>query len=193
MEQTLKNLCKAFIGESQARNRYTFYSKIAKKEGYEQIAEIFLITADNEREHAKKLFDHIQELKKDAENPDEIQVESSVPTTFGTTIENLKAAINGENHEYTSMYPEFADTAKEENLLQISNRLRAIAIAEQHHEERFKKLLKQIKDATIFKKDKEIQWVCRECGYIHVGKEPPKNCPSCDHEKAFYQVKCEEY
>ena len=193
MEQTLKNLCKAFIGESQARNRYTFYSKIAKKEGYEQIAEIFLITADNEREHAKKLFDHIQELKKDAENPDEIQVESSVPTTFGTTIENLKAAINGENHEYTSMYPEFADTAKEENLLQISNRLRAIAIAEQHHEERFKKLLKQIKDATIFKKDKEIQWVCRECGYIHVGKEPQKNCPSCDHEKAFYQVKCEEY
>ena len=194
MENTIKNLAKAFIGESQARNRYTFYAKIAKKEGFEQIAEIFLITAENEKEHAKRLFEHINELKKKSgENLDEINVEAVAPTTLGTTAENLKAAIAGENYEYTQMYPEFADMAEKENLPEITKRLRAIAIAEKHHEERYKKLLKEVEAGTVFKKEKEIEWVCLECGYVHFGTEPPEECPSCDHGKSFYQVKCEEY
>ncbi|MBT4165864.1 rubrerythrin family protein [archaeon] len=190
MNQTLINLTKAFIGESQARNRYTFYAKIAKKEGYEQIAAIFSHTADQEKAHAKRLFEHIQELKQDNE---EIKIETSAPTIYETTIENLKAAINGENYEHTQMYPEFAETADKENLSKIAARFRAIAKAEQHHEERYKKLLTQLENNTIFKKSEKTQWFCRECGYIHEGEEPPEKCPSCDHPKAYYQVKCEEY
>jgi len=194
MEKTIENLTKAFIGESQARNRYTFYSKIAKKEGFEQIAEIFLITAENEKEHASWLFKLINELKKkSSEKLDKITVEAVAPTILGTTAENLKAAIDGENYEHTKMYPEFADVAEKENLPDIAKRLRAIAKAEEHHEERFKKLLKEVEARTVFKKEKEVWWVCRECGYIHFGKEPPEKCPSCNHEKSFYQIKCEEY
>lgn len=193
MEKTIENLTKAFIGESQARNRYTFYSKIARKEGFEQVAEVFLITADNEKEHAKRLFEHINELKKGDEKLDEIKVEAAAPTIYGSTAENLKAAINGENYEYTQMYPEFAEAAEKEDLPAIARRLKAIAIAEQHHEERFKKLLQEVEQGTVFKKDKEVWWFCRECGYVHFGKEPPSKCPSCDHDKGFYQIKCEEY
>jgi len=193
MEQTLKNLTKAFIGESQARNRYTFYSKIAQKEGYEQIAEIFLITADNEKEHAKRLFEHIQELKRVLENNKEINVDATAPTIYGTTRENLQAAIDGEHYEYSEMYPEFAKIAEEEDLSKIAERLRAIAIAERHHEERYKKLLEQVKNQTVFKKESEVEWVCRECGHVHKGKEAPTKCPSCDHEQSFYQIKCEKY
>lgn len=194
MKKTLENLTKAFIGESQARNRYTFYAKIAKKEGFEQIAEIFLITAENEKEHAKRLFEHIQELKKKSkEKLNEIKVEAVSPTVYGKTAENLKAAIVGEHYEYTEMYPEFAKIADKERLPQIVKRLRAIAIAERHHEERFKKLLKEVKGRTVFKKKKEVWWVCRECGYVYLGKQPPKICPSCDHEQSFYQVMCERY
>jgi len=193
MNNTIQNLTKAFIGESQARNRYTFYSKIAKKEGYEQIAEIFLITADNEREHASQFFKLINELKKKNKELNEIKVEASAPTILSDTQENLKAAIAGENYEYTIMYPEFADVAEKEGFKDIAKRLKAISIAEQHHEERYKKLLIQLESKTIFKKPQEIWWVCRECGYMHFGKEPPKICPSCGHERGFYQVKCEEY
>ena len=194
MENTIKNLTKAFIGESQARNRYSFYSKVAKKEGFEQIAGIFLITAENEKEHAKRLFEHISELKKKSnEKLDEIIVESIAPTIFSDTINNLKSAIAGENYEYTSMYPEFADMAEKEGLPEIAKRLRAIAIAEQHHEERFKKLLKEVEAKTVFKKEKEVWWVCRECGYVHFGAEAPEKCPSCDHPKSYYEIKCEEY
>lgn len=194
MKETIKNLAKAFIGESQARNRYTFYAKTAKKEGYEQIADNFLITAENEKEHAKWLMRFINELKeKTDENLDEIAVDSSVPTTLETTIENLRASAGGENYEYTTMYPQFADTAEKEGLPEIAARLRAIAKAEEHHEERFKKFLKNLEDDTIFKKDKKIWWFCRECGYPHFGEEPPLKCPSCDHPRAFYQVKSEEY
>jgi len=193
MKETIQNLTKAFIGESQARNRYTYYAKIAKKEGYEQIAEIFLVTADQEKQHAKKLFEHIQELKKELGNYEEIKVEASAPTTYGTTEENLQAAINGEHYENTEMYPEFAETAKKENLPKIAARLISIAKAEEHHEERYKKLLKQVKERTFFKKSKEKWWVCRECGYAHFGKEPPAKCPACDHERSYYQIKCEEY
>lgn len=193
MKKTIKNLTKAFIGESQARNRYTFYAKIAKKEGFEQITAIFLETAEQEKTHAKRLFEHIQELKKKTkENLEEIMVEATVPTTYGKTKENLKAAINGENYEYTQMYPEFAKEAEKEGLTKIAKRLRAIAVAEKHHEERYKKVLKEVKKDTLFNKKKKVWWVCRECGYVHFGKQPPEKCPSCDHPKSYYQVKCEE-
>ncbi len=193
MAQTLLNLVQAFIGESQARNRYSFYAKIAKKEGYEQIAEIFLLTADNEKEHAKRLFEHIQELKGKDKALNEVNVEAAAPTVYGNTQENLEAAIKGEHYEYTQMYPEFAKVARKEGYDKIAKRLKAIAMAEMHHEERFKKLLKEIKAGTVFKKEKEVWWFCRECGYIHFGKTPPKVCPSCDHPQSFYQVKCEKY
>lgn len=194
MRETIKNLAKAFVGESQARNRYTFYAKTARREGFEQIAEVFLITAENEREHASILFKLINELiKKSGEKLEELKIEAAVPTTLGSTIENLKAAIAGENYEYTKMYPEFAEIAEREGLRDIAIRLRAIAVAEEHHEERFKKILKEVEGGTVFKKDREVWWVCRECGYVHFGREPPERCPSCDHERSFYQVKCEEY
>ncbi len=194
MQKTIKNLAKAFIGESQARNRYTFYAKIAKSEGYEQIAEVFLLTADQEKEHAKWLMRLINELKKQSsEDLEEIKVEASAPTILANTAENLKAAISGENYEYTSMYPEFAQEAEKEGFPEIASRLGAIAKAEEHHEERYKKLLKEVEAGTVFKKDKEVWWVCRECGYVHFGKEAPLKCPSCGHPQSYFQVKCEEY
>jgi len=194
MQETIKNLTKAFIGESQARNRYTFYAKVAQKEGFEQVAEIFLITAENEREHAKWLFRLINELKKKTNEPlDEIVVEASAPTTLGNTIENLKAAIAGENYEHTKMYPEFAETAEREGFPEIAERLRAIAVAEKHHEERYQKLLKELEGNTVFKKEKKVYWVCRKCGYIHEGEEPPEKCSSCSHPKNYFELKCEEY
>lgn len=194
MIKTIENLAKAFIGESQARNRYSFYAKIARQERYEQIAEIFLTTADNEKEHAKWLFNLIQELKsKSSEKSDEIKVEASTPTILGTTAENLKAAIAGENYENSKMYPEFAETAKKEGFSEIARRLKAISKAEEHHEERYRKLLKEVEAGTVFKKPEKVYWVCRECGYVHYGTEPPLKCPSCDHERSYYQIKCEEY
>ncbi|MGD9129931.1 MAG: rubrerythrin family protein [Candidatus Woesebacteria bacterium] len=194
MKKTLQNLTKAFIGESQARNRYSFYAKIAKKEGYEQIAEIFLITAEQEKTHAKRLFEHIQELKKKLGiKTDEITVEALAPIVYGKTAENLKAAIAGENYEYSEMYPEFAKVAKAEGLSKIALRLNSIAKAEVHHEERYKKLLKEVEAGTVFKKSKKTYWICRECGYMHFAKQAPSKCPSCDHPQAYYQVKCEQY
>ena len=194
MEKTLKNLAAAFVGESQARNRYTFYAKVAKKEGYEQIAGIFYETAEQEKEHASWLLKLINELKKKSGQPvEEIKIEAVVPTVLGTTAENLKAAAAGENYEYTTMYPEFADVAEKEGLTEIAARLRAIAVAEKHHEERYLKLLEQVKAGTVFKKPQKVWWVCRECGYVHFGTEPPEKCPSCSHPRSFYQLKCEEY
>ncbi|MCD4705516.1 rubrerythrin family protein [bacterium] len=197
MQKTIQNLTKAFIGESQARNRYTFYAKVAKKEGYEQIASIFLETAEQEKVHAKRLFEHIQELSAQGGSAsggkEKIVVETTVPTTYGDTTENLKASIAGENYEHTEMYPEFAKIAEEEGLTKIAQRLRSIAKAEEHHEERYKKLLTQLEAGAIFKKDKETFWVCRECGYTHKGNQAPVKCPSCDHPQSYYQIKCEEY
>jgi len=190
MKKTLENLTKAFVGESQARNRYTFYAKIAKKEGYEQISRIFLETAEQEKTHAKRLFEHIQELK---ENQNEIMIETTAPNIYGETSEHLKAAAEGENYEYTKMYPEFAKVAEEENLPEIAGRFRSIANAEEHHEERYKKLLEQLKNKTIFEKKEEISWVCLECGYVHTGKTPPQKCPSCNHPSGYYVVKNEAY
>ena len=187
MRKTFENLVKAFIGESQARNRYTFYAKVAKKEGYEQIAEIFLITAENEKEHAKRLFEHINELKKESEEDlDEIKVETTAPTILGDTTDNLKAAIAGENYEHTQMYPRFAKVAKEEGHLEIAKRLRAIAVAEKHHEERFKKLLKEVEAKTVFKKEKAVWWACRQCGYLYFGTKAPEKCLLCGHPRSYF-------
>ncbi|KKP69144.1 MAG: Rubrerythrin [Candidatus Moranbacteria bacterium GW2011_GWE1_35_17] len=195
MQKTIENLTKAFIGESQARNRYSMYAKIAKNEGYEQISAIFEETADQEKEHAKQLFKMINELKKESgENKyEEITVESSAPTTLGTTLENLQAAINGEHYEYESMYPEFSATAKEESLTKISARLMFIGKAEAHHEERYLKLLANLQNITTFKKEAEAEWICRKCGYVHTGKNAPDRCPACDHPVAYYQIKSEQY
>jgi rubrerythrin len=195
MEKTLKNLATAFAGESMARNRYLFYSKIAAKEGYDQISEIFTVTADQEKEHASWLLKLINQLKEKhgGSSFDQVKIEIEVPTIRGTTEENLASAIAGENYEHTSMYPEFADVAEKEGFSDIAARLRSIAVAESHHEERFQKLLDQLKAGTLFKKSEEVWWVCRECGYVHFGKTPPGECPSCSHDQGFYQLKCEEY
>lgn len=195
MQKTMENLAKAFIGESQARNRYTLYSKVAKKEGYNQLSEIFLITAENEREHAKWLMKMIQGLKEETgEAPDEIVVgEAAAPVIYGTTVENLKSAIAGEHYENSEMYPEFANVAQDEELYDISERLRAIAHAEEHHEERYRKILAQIEAGTLFKKEKEVEWTCRKCGYTLRGIQPPIECPSCDHPREYFEIKCEEY
>lgn len=194
MQKTMENLAKAFIGESQARNRYTMYSKVAKKEGYVQLSNIFLITADNEREHAKWLMKMINELKAEtSEKIDEIIVEAGAPTIYGTTVENLKAAIAGEHYENSEMYPEFADTAEKEGLIDIAKRLRAIGHAEVHHEDRYTKILRQIEAGTLLKKEKDVEWNCSKCGHIFCGNEPPKKCPSCDHPAEYFEIRCENY
>ena len=187
---TKENLMAAFIGELQARNRYTMYAKIAKKEGYEQISELFMLTAENEREHAKALYKIIIAL---GFNNEEISLNVSAPVALGTTSENLKAAIAGENYEYTSMYPDFADEAETEGYGDIAKGLRSIAKVEEHHEERYKKLLKEVENGTVFKKNENVQWVCRKCGYVHEGKEPPQECPSCGHPTNYFEIKCEKY
>lgn len=188
--KTLTNLTLAFIGESQARNRYTFYASKARKEGYEQIGAIFEETATQEKEHAKKLFEEIQKLKGKVECG-RVDVEANY--ILGTTLENLKAAVAGENHEWGSMYPSFADVAEKEGFAEVSKRLRSIAIAEKHHEERYKKLIEQMEKQTVFKKEEIVEWTCRECGYVHKGKQPPEKCPVCEHATAFYQIKSENY
>ncbi len=193
MKETISNLTKAFIGESQARSRYTFYSRAAQKEGYEQIAEIFLATADNEFEHAEwnmKMFNSIvQKTGKDIE----LKTETDFPHVVKTTAENLAAAIEGEHYETTKMYPEFADVALKEGFPDVAARLRNIAKAEAHHEERYGKILEQITNGTLFKKTEKVPWVCMKCGYVHEGLTPPGKCPVCEHDKSFYMLKSEEY
>lgn len=191
MKKTIENLTKAFIGESQARNRYSFYAKNAKKEGYEKIAEVFEVTAEQEKQHAKWLLRLLNEIKEEGTEGTSVEVEASF--VFGDTVGNLKAAIKGENYEHTKMYPEFAQIAEEEGYPLISQRLKSIAKAEEHHQERYEKLLKELENKTIFEKGKEVWWVCRECGYQSYGKKPPEICPSCDHPRAYYELKCEEY
>lgn len=194
MNETIQNLAKALIGESQARNRYTFYSKIAQKEGYQQIADIFLITADNEREHAKWLLRMISQLKKNIdEDLDELTVDGAVPTTLGNTVENIKAAIAGEHYERVTMYPEFAKIAEKEGFYDIATRLRAISTAEEHHEIRYKKLLNELENKTVFKKKGKVNWVCKKCGYFHEGDAPPNVCPACSHPSNYFEMMCEEY
>ncbi len=194
MEKTFKNLVKAFVGESQARNRYTMYSKTAKKEGFEQISAIFAETADNECEHAKWFFRMMNELnEKGGKKIDEISVEAAAPLTLGNTVENLKAAIAGENFENATLYPEFADVAENEGHKQVAYRIRSISKVEAHHEARYKELLKNVEAGTVFKKKQKVYWICRNCGYVYEGTKPPTKCPSCDHPESYFQVLVEEY
>jgi rubrerythrin len=191
MGKTIKNLAFAFIGESQARNRYTRYAKIAKKEGYEAIAANFDLTANQEAEHAKWLMRMINQLKgENTEDDDEIIVESaSVSTVLGSTKENLQAAIKGENYENSEMYPDFAEVAEEEGYMEIAQRLRSIAQAEKNHEERYQQFLKDLKEGKLFLQEEEVVWQCRQCGYIYKGKKAPDECPSCGHPQAYFEIK----
>jgi len=194
MRQTVENLAKAFAGESMARNMYISFSQIAKKEGFEQIAAAFRLTADNEREHASWSSKLTNALNAGAaEKLDGIKIDATVSISLGNTAANLGAAIEGELHEATTMYPEFADVADSEGLPEVAKRLRAIGVAEAHHAENYKKMLAQVEAGTFFKKDQKVEWVCRECGYVHIGEEPPEKCPACDHDRAYYQLKREAY
>ena len=173
--KTEKNLQTAFAGESQARNKYTYFASVAKKEGYEQIAALFLETADNEKEHAKMWFKLL--------NGGEI----------GTTAENLKAASDGENYEWTDMYAEFAKTAREEGFEAIAKQFEGVAAIEKHHEERYRKLLKNVEDKVVFSSEGDAIWQCRNCGHIVVGKQAPQVCPVCAHPQAYFQIEPTNY
>ncbi len=184
--QTEKNVLTAFAGESQARNRYTFFASKAKKEGYEQIYGIFLETADNEKEHAKRLFKFLE--------GGDAEVQASFPAgIIGSTMDNLKEAAGGENYEHTTMYPEFANTADKEGFPEVAETMRAIAVAEKEHERRYLGLLNNLKNDTVFKRDEVVKWRCRNCGYIHEGAEPPKECPACAHPKSYYELLSENW
>ena len=183
--KTEQILINAFAGESQARNRYTFYAKQAKEEGFEQIAEIFCMTAENEKEHAKLFYEYIGNTRG--------TVTGSYPFELGTTEENLKSAIDGEHEEWSKLYLEGEEAAKEEGFDEISDTFKHVRRAEEHHEARFKKLLENIVNGTVFKKDYETDWMCRECAYIHHGKSAPVKCPNCKHPQAYFEVLCEKY
>ncbi len=194
MQKTLENLTKAFVGESQARNRYAIYASAARKEWYLQIAEIFEQTAEQEREHASRFFKMIQMVKeKMGEDMDEVVVDTPAFVKKWTTLDNLQYAINGENHEHEVLYPEFAKIAEEEWFPEIAARIRAISHAEEHHEARYQALYDQLKAGTLAQKAEDVEWMCTKCGYVHKGKFPPARCPSCDHESNYYIVKCEQY
>ena len=187
--QTSKNLLKAFAGESQARNRYTYFASIAKKEGYEQIAAIFTETADNEKEHAEIFFKH---LRTSEGMP--VEITASYPAgKIGITAENLLASANGEKEEWSELYPEFEKIALKEGFKEIAESFKEIAEVEEQHEKRYRKLLKNVKEGKVFKKEKIVKWKCRNCGYVHEGKGAPDLCPACKHAKAYYEVLGENY
>ena len=171
--QTEKNLEAAFAGESQARNKYTYFASKAKKDGYEQIAALFQKTADNEKEHAKLWFKELNGI--------------------GDTAENLKAAAEGENYEWTDMYDGFAKTADEEGFHDLARKFRLVAAIERHHEERYLALLKNVEEAKVFAKDEEKVWECRNCGHIHIGAKAPEVCPTCVHPQSYFEVHAENY
>lgn len=179
--KTEKNLMAAFAGESQARNRYTYFAGQAKKEGYEQIAAIFLETAEQEKEHAKREFKFLE--------GGEVEITGSFPAgVIGTTAENLRASAAGENYEHTRMYPEFAGIAREEGFEKIAVVFSAIAVAEKGHEARYLALLEDVEIGKVFKKDVPVRWRCRNCGYIYEGTEAPQECPACAHPQGYYEV-----
>ena len=182
--KTANNLMHAFAGESQARNRYTYYASIAKKEGYVQIQNIFLETANQEKEHAKRLMKF---LNKDLAG-ETVYTEGNFPVLLGNTAENLKAAAAGENEEYSEMYPSFAKTAREEGFEEIASVLDSIAIAEKHHEARYLKLLEALENGTTFKREAPVVWKCNNCGFIYEGLVAPERCPACDHPQAHFEV-----
>ncbi len=184
--RTEKNLLTAFAGESQARNRYTYFASQARKEGYQQIAAIFEETANHEKEHAKRLFKFLE--------GGDVEIAAAYPAgRIGTTLENLKAAAAGENYEHTTMYPEFAKVAREEGFEEIAVVLESIARAEQYHERRYLALAASIESGKVFKSDTVVRWKCRNCGYIHEGTEPPEVCPACAHPKGYYELYVESW
>jgi len=185
--KTEKNLLKAFAGESQARNRYSYFASVAKKEGYEQIAAIFTETADNEKEHAKRFFKFL-------ESGDALEITAMYPAgKIGTTLENLKAAAAGENEEWTELYPEFAKVAEEEGFKDVAICFTMIAKVEKEHEERYKKLAENIEKSEVFKKSTKERWKCRNCGYVHEGEAAPEKCPACLHPKDYFEIKETNY
>ena len=184
--KTEKNLMAAFAGESQARNRYIFFSSKARKDGFRQIAEIFEETANQEREHAKKLFKFMQ--------GGEVEITGAFPAgVIGNTTDNLKSSAAGENHEWTDMYPSFARIAREEGFEDIAKVFEAIAVAEKQHEKRYLDLAKNIDNGTVFKKDKPVVWRCINCGYAHEGTDAPDLCPACAHPQAHFELLAENW
>lgn len=179
--KTERNLLTAFAGESQARNRYTYFASKARKEGYVQIADIFAETANQEREHAKRLFKFLE--------GGEVEIAAAFPAgVIGTTSENLKAAAAGENYEWTEMYPGFAKLAREEGFEEIAAVFEAISVAEKQHEKRYNDLLVNIEAGRVFKRSKPVIWRCRNCGYLHEGTEAPQECPACAHPQAHFEI-----
>jgi len=184
--RTEQNLLASFAGESQARNRYTYFASQAKKEGYEQISWIFLDTAENEKEHAKRFFKFLEGGM--------VEITASYPAgVIGSTLENLKEASDGENLEWTTLYPEFARVADEEGFPEIGAVWREISEGERGHEARYLALLDNVKNGKVFRKDKPVKWRCRNCGYIHEGAEAPAECPACAHPQAYQEVLAENY
>lgn len=184
--KTEKNLLASFAGESQARNRYTFFASVAKKAGYEQIAAIFLETAENEKEHAKRFFKLLE--------GGGLEITATYPAgIIGTTEQNLEEAADGEKLEWSKLYLDAENIAREEGFEKVAVQFKEIAEVEEEHEKRYRKLLKNLKDGTIFKRDKVVKWKCRNCGYVHEGKEAPEKCPACDHPQAYYEILAENY
>lgn len=190
--KTAENLMKAFAGESQARNRYTYWASVADKEGYKQIKNIFIETADNEKEHAKRFYKFLL-AGFEGELPATIEIEASFPVAQGNTLDNLKAAAAGEYEEWEELYPAFAKVAEEEGFIEIAVVFRNIARAEKAHEARYNKLAKNIENGQVFKKDEKIEWKCGNCGFVHEGAEAPERCPACDHPIDYFEVFKETY
>lgn len=183
--KTEHNLMAAFVGESQARNRYTYYASVAKKEGYEQIAAIFIETADNEKEHAKRFFKFLE--------GSDVEINATYPSKFGNTVDNLRASAMGEHEEWEILYPEFARIAKEEGFPEIEKTFSKIAEVEKHHEERYLHLLNNVESGMVFAKQEKVDWKCRNCGFVHIGNSAPEICPACIHPKAFFELLAENY
>jgi rubrerythrin len=184
--KTEKNILTAFAGESQARNRYTYFASKARKEGFVQVSAIFEETANQEKEHAKRLFKQLQ--------GGEVEVAAAFPAgVIGTTAENLMSSAEGENHETTEMYPDFAKVADEEGFKEIAAIFRSIAVAEARHRDRYLALRKNIVEGKVFKKEKPVRWVCRNCGYVKEGTEAPVKCPACDHPQAYFELEAANY
>lgn len=184
--KTERNILTAFAGESQARNRYTYFAGQARKDGLMQITDIFEETANQEKEHAHRLFKLLQ--------GGEVEISGAFPAgVVGPTVQNLKAAAGGEHYEWTEMYPEFAAMASKEGFEEVAKVFGAIAVAERQHEKRYLGLAANIEKGTVFKKEKSVVWRCRNCGYLHTGKEAPQNCPACAHPQAYYELLAENW
>lgn len=187
--KTAENLMKAFAGESQARNRYTYYASVAKKENYVQIANLFTETAENEKEHAKKFYKFLVNDMNGAT----VNIQATFPVALGDTKNNLLAAAEGEKEEWAELYPAFADVAEEEGFPQIATIFREIAKVEQHHEARYRKLYANLVSGEVFRKDNIVEWKCNNCGYIHTGQSAPDTCPACAHPQGYFEVFIENY